>query len=420
LNLVEEWMRRYRATFSVIGVMALLSAGCGGIGSVANLGHTATRGRFASGSATGDYAIAQAAATAYDPGDLQVYVDASSAQQASVTVATTCLENAGGAGSKEQQKESVSVPAVVSVQYPRGSVQCIVAANSQLSQGGTVTVELFNGGAPTVASSSAAGNYGAASTVGLPTAPAPAASGTATVPGAGTSTGVPGSCSGQTVNLGDLGTWTVTGSGAGCATATSLLNQYENAGLRGDGTTQPLGSWECHLAKFVPFKPDTNDGYEKWECTRAAELVTFSTGNPALANSPAANTSSSAPPGFSSSGAGASGTVTGGSYAGVAKVSGDGPATDQQQCPGATAFSVDGGSPAATCTFAAAIYQVVQAAYQATGKYPAKVTTAGSPAYTATCIGGGDAGTTTAPPTELSCGDAAENLYVNIGLPLGG
>ena len=112
--------------------------------------HSGTHGRFASGSASGDYAVAQAVGIAYDPKNLQVYVDASSPQQASITYATVCLENSGGAGSKEQQKTSTEVPAVVKVQYPAGSVQCTLSANSQLSQGGSVKVELYNGGAPNV------------------------------------------------------------------------------------------------------------------------------------------------------------------------------------------------------------------------------------------------------------------------------
>ena len=73
---------------------------------------------------------------------------------------TTCLESSGGAGSKLQQKETVNVPAVIHVSYPKGSVQCILSANSQLSQTGTVTVELFNGGAPDIAASGSTGATG--------------------------------------------------------------------------------------------------------------------------------------------------------------------------------------------------------------------------------------------------------------------
>jgi hypothetical protein len=68
------------------------------------------------------------------------------------------LENSGGAGSKLQQKQRVSVPAVIHLSYPKGSVQCGVSADSPLTQTGTVTVELFNGGVPDTA---ARGNTGA-------------------------------------------------------------------------------------------------------------------------------------------------------------------------------------------------------------------------------------------------------------------
>jgi hypothetical protein len=81
------------------------------------------------------------------------------------------------------------------------------------------------------------------------------------------------------VNLGDLGTWMLAGGGVSCATAKSVFNQYENASLRADGTTQPLGSWECRMTRFVAFKPDTNDGYEAWRCWQDSKWVTFATGN---------------------------------------------------------------------------------------------------------------------------------------------
>ena len=403
-------MRKCLAVLGIVGVTACLLAACGEGGTVANAGHGTTRGQFASGSGSGQYSIAQAAGTAYDPGDLEVYVDASPAQRASITLATTCLENTGGAGSEQQQQESVSVPAAVRVKYPKGSVQCILSANSQLSQGGTVKVELFNGGAPEVASTATAGDSGSTSTDTLQTD---------TGTGVASSTGTSTTCRVEKVNLGEMGTWTLAGGGVSCSTANLVLNRYENASLRADGTTQPLGVLDCRLTKFVAFKADTIDGYEAWRCWHDSEWVTFATGNPALAKSPGATPSGSAPAGFSSNGSGGSGTVSAGSYSGVAKVGDWGPVPQQERCASASGFTVDTGSPAATCAFAAAVYQVARATYQATGNYPAKVTTSGFPSYTATCQGGGNSGTITAAPFELSCGDSADQLYVTIGLPLG-
>jgi hypothetical protein len=402
-------VRRCGAALSIVGVMACLLAACGGVGVVANAGHGATHGRFASASASGQYAIAQAAGTAYYPGDLEVYVDASPAQQASITWGTTCLENSGGAGSKLQQKETVQVPAVVQVNYPKNAVQCILSANSQLSQGGTVRVELFNGGAPTIAPTGSTTNSAS-------TSASQANTGTGVV----SSTGAFRSCSTETVDLGVLGTWTLAGGGVDCVTAHSVFNQYENGRLRADGTTQPLGAWECRLTKLVAFKPGTNDGYEAWRCQKESDWVTFATGNPALANSPGATPSTATPAGFSTNGSGGSGTVPAGTYSGIAKVGAWGPTTDQVgQCRRARGFTIGGGSPAGTCRFARRVYRVVRQAYRATGSYPATVTTSGSPAYTATCNGGGNAGSITAPPIELFCGDPTDEFYVTISLPLG-
>jgi hypothetical protein len=400
----------HRPGAGLIGVVgsSLLIAACG-VGSIANAGHMATHGEFASSSGSGGYSIAQAAGTAYDPGDLEIYVNASPAQQASITWGTTCLESSGGAGSKLQQKETMNVPAVIHVSYPKGSVQCILSANSQLSQTGTVTVELFNGGAPHIATSvGPTGNTGGGST-GTDSLQ------TNTRTGVETSAGTPSSCSSESVDLGDLGTWTVAASGVSCQAAGDVLNQYENASLRADGTTQPLGPWSCRLTKFVPFQADTNNGYEAWRCSQGPDWVTFATGNPALANKPGATPPTGAPAGFSSNGQGPAGSVADGSYSGIAQVGSWGPVPDRVSCPQGNGFTVDIGSQSTECPFGAAIYQVVKEAHAATGTYPAKVS-AGS--YTATCQGGGNAGSITAPPFELTCADSARKLYVVISVPV--
>lgn len=406
---------------SVVG-SSLLIAGCG-VGSIANAGHAATQGEFASSSGSGQYSIAQAAGTAYDPGDLEVYVNASPAQQASITWVTTCLESSGGAGSKLQQKETVNVPAVIHVSYPKGSVQCILSANSQLSQTGTVTVELFNGGAPDIAASGStgatggSGNTGSVGTTGNTEGRSTSTDSLQTNTGTGvvTSAGTSSSCSFESVDLGEMGTWTVAASGVSCQAASDVLNEYENASLRADGTTQPLGPWSCRLTKFVAFQADTNNGYEAWRCSQGSDWVTFATGKPALANKPGATPPTGAPAGFSSNGQGPAGSVAGGSYSGIAEVGSWGPVPDRASCPQGNGFTVDIGSQSTECPFGAAIYQVVKEAHAATGTYPAEVS-AGS--YTATCQGGGNAGSITAPPFELACVDSARKLYVVISVPV--
>jgi hypothetical protein len=243
------------------------------------------------------------------------------------------LESTGGAGSKLQQKETVQVPTVIQVHYPKNAVQCILSANSQLSHGGRVRVELFNGGRPAIAP--AKGSSGATSA-----SSEAAAAGTETVAG---SVGAASFCRAESVDLGDLGTWLLTGSGVSCTTARSVFNRYEHASLRADGTTQPLGAWKCRVTRFVAFKADTDDGYEAWRCWQGSKRVTFATGNPDLAGSPGSVPSTSAPAGFSTSGGGASGTVSAGSYSGVAKVGAWGPIPQQTICPhGGT---VNEGSP---------------------------------------------------------------------------
>ena len=186
-----------------------------------------------------------------------------------------------------------------------------------------------------------------------------------------------------------MGTWAVAASGVSCQAASDVLNQYENASLRADGTSQPLGPWSCRLTKFVAFQADTNNGYEAWRCSQGPDWVTFATGKPALANKPGANPPTGAPAGFSSNGQGPAGSVAGGSYSGIAEVGSWGPVPDRASCPQGNGFTVDIGRsehrvPVWRCDLPGR-----EGSPRSHGYVPGQGS-AGS--YAATCQGGGNAG----------------------------
>lgn len=230
-------------------------------------------------------------------------------------------------------------------------------------------------------------------------------------------------CHDDVVDLGELGTWTLNARGGNCATAHSILMRFENSTFA-DNTIGTLGNWQCRETRFVPFKADTDHGYEAWRCSRRAAWVTFATGEKSLADSRGSIPSTTTPSGFrsatgsSATPSGAPHMAAGGSYSGVATVSPVGPATDQALCSGESGFTVARGTT--SCAFGTAVFRVVKQAHARTGTYPARVMARSSvtdQTYTLSCEGDGNAGSTTEPPTELSCAtkDGAE---VTILLPL--
>jgi hypothetical protein len=105
--------------------------------------------RFASGSATGNYAVADAVGTADDPSHVNLRAVATPAQAAEVTWTMTCEEEDGGVGQKSGQAKQ-QLPLVERLPLPAPSTSCIVSVVVQLSRGGTLLLGLYNGSAPSV------------------------------------------------------------------------------------------------------------------------------------------------------------------------------------------------------------------------------------------------------------------------------
>jgi hypothetical protein len=94
-----------------------------------------------SASASGDYAIAQAAGEIDDPGTINVRVTSKPRQKVDVTWALVCVQT-GGAGTKDGQF-SGRTPLTKALKKPAKKVSsCTVSANAQLAEGGKVTVRI--------------------------------------------------------------------------------------------------------------------------------------------------------------------------------------------------------------------------------------------------------------------------------------
>lgn len=92
--------------------------------------------------ASGDFAIAQAAGNIDNPGDLKVKVTSKPAQKVDVTWALVCAQGLG-AGSKDGQFKATT-PVTRALKKPsKDADSCTVSANAQLSTGGRVTVTLL-------------------------------------------------------------------------------------------------------------------------------------------------------------------------------------------------------------------------------------------------------------------------------------
>ena len=136
---------------AVIVVVAV--AGCSpGPG---NLTGKTTHGQFASGTASGDYAVAQAGGTVYSPSQVHLRLVATPPQSALVSWTMTCDESGGGVGQNSGQ-DTLQLPTIENLPLPAPSNSCIVAANAQLSESGTLNIALYNGNAPAASTSSTA------------------------------------------------------------------------------------------------------------------------------------------------------------------------------------------------------------------------------------------------------------------------
>jgi hypothetical protein len=137
-------MNGHAGSVAVMAVVAL--AGCSrGPG---NLTGKTTHGRFGSGTASGDCAVAQAGGTVYSPSQVNLKITANPARTALVTWTMTCTESGGGAGEKSGQS-TMQLPATKMLPLPAASSSCIVAANAQLHASGTLNMALYNGAVPT-------------------------------------------------------------------------------------------------------------------------------------------------------------------------------------------------------------------------------------------------------------------------------
>jgi hypothetical protein len=158
-----------RAVGGVIAVMTVAVAT--GLAGCAGTTRT-TEGQFASGNASGAYAVAGAAGTAETPSNIQLRLVAAPAQSAEVSWTMTCRESGGGVGKKSDQF-TLQLPTIQSLPLPAPSDSCIVLANAQLHGSGTLEVSLYNGGAPPVPASTA-GASSPSTSVKVRTASAPA------------------------------------------------------------------------------------------------------------------------------------------------------------------------------------------------------------------------------------------------------
>jgi hypothetical protein len=95
----------------------------------------------ATGTASGDYAVASASGTANQPLEIQLSVTATPSQSALVSWDLVCMENGGGVGSKSGQS-TLTLPDVEPLPLPAPSSSCIVSADVQISNSGTVTLSI--------------------------------------------------------------------------------------------------------------------------------------------------------------------------------------------------------------------------------------------------------------------------------------
>ncbi len=98
---------------------------------------------FASGKASGEYAIAQAGGTTHFPRSVYVVVHTSTPQEVHVSWTLVCSEGSGiSAGSKSGQF-SATTPVRRRLELPsRENDSCVGSANSQLTSSGDVTISL--------------------------------------------------------------------------------------------------------------------------------------------------------------------------------------------------------------------------------------------------------------------------------------
>jgi hypothetical protein len=94
------------------------------------------------GSASGDYAIAQASGNVKKPGTIRVKVTASPRQKVSVNWTMVCSQPDGGAGSKDG-KFTAKTPVTRTLKKPAKKVtDCTVSALAQLSDSGKIKITL--------------------------------------------------------------------------------------------------------------------------------------------------------------------------------------------------------------------------------------------------------------------------------------
>lgn len=145
-------------TVLIVGCAALLGAGASSVqddldkaardasrstdGSAATPRKPRKARNFATGDAQGDFAIASAAGTVNDPGEIRVKVTSvPSAQQGKVSWTMSCTTGTG-VGSKDGQFDTTT-PIRRALPKPQASPDdCIVSANVQLDRGGKVKIAL--------------------------------------------------------------------------------------------------------------------------------------------------------------------------------------------------------------------------------------------------------------------------------------
>lgn len=128
------------------------AAGCGTPSPANPLGKT-THGKFASGTAAGSYAVAQAAGSVNSPSRIQLRLVANPEQSALVSWTMTCNESSGGVGNKSGQS-TLQLSTIETLPMPARSDHCIVSSNAQLHGSGNLTISLWNGSALPVPSAS--------------------------------------------------------------------------------------------------------------------------------------------------------------------------------------------------------------------------------------------------------------------------
>jgi hypothetical protein len=233
-------------------------AGCGGTTVDAALSGRPTHGQFATGQASGNYAVAQAAGTVVSPSDVEFAINATPAQHTSATWTEVCNESGGGAGSKSGQS-TVQAPTVLTLPRPPGSYKCLVSVNSQLSGSGRVVVSLFNGGAPVYASATGGQTSTATSTLSAGTTPATSAP---------TASSAPVTPQTLLCDDGDESLYRVVSTGATCYTAMRIMDDATTHYPAADANPVVEG-WACIVPQTSQTAPT--------RCSKDGATITLST-----------------------------------------------------------------------------------------------------------------------------------------------